>query len=108
MSLDGRNQPMTAIKPFAERGLAEEMFRLAVEACPNGMMMIDHNGPIVMVNTEIEHQFGYTRDELIGQPIEILVPERLRVGILASPPFHATTRAPHRDRSRAVRTAEGR
>jgi PAS domain S-box-containing protein len=71
---------MTATKPFvAERSLAEEMFRLAVEACPNGMMMIDQNGTIVMVNTEIEHLFGYTREELIGQPIEILVPDRLRV-----------------------------
>jgi protein-histidine pros-kinase len=43
------------------------------------MMMIDQNGTIVMVNTEIEHLFGYTREELIGQPIEILVPDRLRV-----------------------------
>jgi PAS domain S-box-containing protein len=58
--------------------IAEEMFRLAVEACPSGMVMIDRAGKMVMVNTEIENQFGYTREELIGQPAEMLVPERLR------------------------------
>jgi PAS domain S-box-containing protein len=61
-----------------ERNLAEEKFRLAVEACPNGMVMIDGDGKMVMVNTEIEQQFGYRREELIGQPIEILVPVRMR------------------------------
>jgi PAS domain S-box-containing protein len=44
-----------------KQGLAEEMFRLAVEACPSGMVMIDRDGKIVMVNTEIENQFGYSR-----------------------------------------------
>jgi PAS domain S-box-containing protein len=63
---------------IAERGVAEEMFRLAVEACPSGMVMIDHSGRLVMVNTEIENQFGYAREELIGQSVDILVPERLR------------------------------
>jgi PAS domain S-box-containing protein len=69
---------MTDIRGFiAERGLAEEMFRLAVEACPSGMVMIDHDGKIGMVNTEIENQFGYAREELVGQPVDILVPECL-------------------------------
>lgn len=56
----------------------EELFRQAVEACPSGMVMTDHNGKIVMVNTEIERLFGYGRDELLGQPIEILVPSGMR------------------------------
>ncbi|MGJ5180132.1 ATP-binding protein [Bradyrhizobium oligotrophicum] len=64
---------------IAARSLADEMFRLAVEACPNGMLMIDAEGRISMVNSEIERQFGYTREELIGQPVDILVPERSRV-----------------------------
>jgi PAS domain S-box-containing protein len=63
---------------IAERGGAEEMFRLAVEACPIGMVMIDSDGKLVMINSEIENQFGYAREELIGQPVDILVPERLR------------------------------
>ncbi|MGA2996219.1 ATP-binding protein [Bradyrhizobium sp.] len=70
---------MTATRPdIVELGFTEEMFRLAVEACPSGMMMVDHDGRIVMVNTEIERQFGYTRGELIGQAVDVLVPERLR------------------------------
>lgn len=58
--------------------LAEEQFRLAVEACPNGMVLIDHDGKMVMVNTEVEQQFGYRRDELIGQSVDVLVPVHLR------------------------------
>jgi PAS domain S-box-containing protein len=58
--------------------LVEEMFRLAVEACPSGMLMTDRSGAIVMLNTEIERLFGYPRDELIGQSVEILVPAGLR------------------------------
>jgi PAS domain S-box-containing protein len=53
---------------------AEEMFRLAVEACPSGMIMTERSGAIVMLNTEIELLFGYSREELIGQSIETLVP----------------------------------
>lgn len=62
----------------SDRSLAEEKFRLAVEACPNGMVMTDRDGMMVMVNTEIEQQFGYLRDELIGKSAEMLVPARLR------------------------------
>ena len=57
---------------------AEEKFRLAVEACPTGMVMTDSAGRIVLANTETERLFGYRRDELIGQSIEMLLPERLR------------------------------
>jgi PAS domain S-box-containing protein len=63
---------------ITEGSLAEEKFRLAVEACPNGMVMFDCDGKMVMVNTEIEQQFGYRREELIGQPVDMLVPIRLR------------------------------
>jgi len=58
--------------------LVEEMFRLAVEACPSGMVMTDRSGAIVLLNTEAERLFGYSRDELIGQSVEILVPTGLR------------------------------
>ena len=64
---------------IAARSLADEMFRLAVEACPNGMLMIDILGKISMVNSEIERLFGYGREELIGQSVDVLLPERSRV-----------------------------
>ena len=57
-----------------ERDPAEEKFRLAVEACPNGMVTIDRAGKMVMVNAAIEQQFGYRREDLIGRPIGQLAP----------------------------------
>ena len=56
----------------------ERRFRLVVEAAPNAMVMIDRAGKIVMVNTQAERVFGYSRAELVGQPVEMLVPERFR------------------------------
>ena len=56
----------------------ERRFRLVVEAAPNAMVMIDQGGKIVMVNTQVERVFGYARAELVGQPVEMLVPERFR------------------------------
>jgi PAS domain S-box-containing protein len=54
-------------------------FRQLVEAAPDGMVVCDTHGKIVLVNGEAERMFGYTRDELLGQRIELLVPERMRV-----------------------------
>jgi PAS domain S-box-containing protein len=56
----------------------DERFRLAVEACPNGMVMTDGDGKIVLANSEVERLFGYPRSELIDQTIEILLPDRFR------------------------------
>ncbi len=69
---------LSVIVDTSERKYAEEMFRHAVESCPSGMVIVDHCGKLVMVNTEIENMFGYRRDELIEQSIEFLVPERVR------------------------------
>jgi len=64
----------------AERRLrdSEERFRLAVEAAPSGMVMTDPEGRIVMVNAHAETLFGYSREELAGQQIELLVPSRFQ------------------------------
>jgi PAS domain S-box-containing protein len=57
---------------------SEERFRRVVEAKPNAMVMIDRAGLIEMVNAQTERVFGYSRTDLLGQPIEMLVPERFR------------------------------
>ncbi len=57
---------------------AEERFRLAMEAAPNAMAMVDRTGKIILVNSQLEKLFGYGRAELLGQRIEILVPARFR------------------------------
>ncbi len=60
------------------RERSEERVRQTVESAPNGMVMSDHEGKIVLVNTQMEKLFGYSRDELLGQTVELLVPERFR------------------------------
>lgn len=49
-----------------------------VEALPNGLIVVDSKGQILFCNGEIENQFGYTRQELHGQSIDILIPESFR------------------------------
>lgn len=57
---------------------SEDRLRLVIEASPSGMIMVGSAGEIVLVNSEIERLFGYNRTELLGQSIEILVPEAVR------------------------------
>jgi two-component system, sensor histidine kinase PdtaS len=57
---------------------AERRFQLVVEAVPNAMVMLNRAGEIVMINAQAERVFGYSRAELLGQPVEMLVPQRFR------------------------------
>jgi PAS domain S-box-containing protein len=63
---------------ITERKQAEEKFRLAVEASPSGIVLVDREGKIALVNTHVEELFGYRREELVGKLVDILVPERFR------------------------------
>jgi len=54
-------------------------FRELVDAAPDGILVTSQGGVILLVNAEAERMFGYSRDELVGKPIHLLVPERLRV-----------------------------
>ncbi len=65
-------------RDVTERKYGEERFRVVVEAAPIAMIMVDKNGKITLVNSQTESLFGYTRNELLGQQIELLVPERFR------------------------------
>jgi PAS domain S-box-containing protein len=55
-------------------------YQLAIEASPNGIVVLDSDGTIALVNQECARQFGYVREELVGQYIKTLVPEGLRSG----------------------------
>jgi PAS domain S-box-containing protein len=61
-----------------DRKQAGEHLRLAVEAAPNAMIMADERGTITLVNSQTEQLFGYTRAELLGQSVEMLLPEGFR------------------------------
>jgi len=65
-------------KESGRRQRSEGHFCRVVEAAPNAIVMIDDSGLIEMVNAEAERVFGYTRNELLGKPVEMLVPERYR------------------------------
>jgi formate hydrogenlyase transcriptional activator len=69
-------------------------FELALEASPSGVLVIDPGGTILLVNREIERQFGYTRDELVGQTVELLLPEALRAAHTAHRKDFARSPAP--------------
>ena len=61
-----------------ERTRAQEQFQVTVESAPNGILIVDKNGKISLVNAQIEQQFGYDRGELMGRSLENLLPERFR------------------------------
>ncbi len=69
---------LSAIVDIAERKRLEERFRQVVESAPNAMVMINASGRIEMVNAQTERVFGYSRTELLGRPVEMLVPQRFR------------------------------
>lgn len=61
---------------ISEQKAAEEQMRRVVESAPNGMLMVDPEGVITLVNTQIEQLFGYRREDLLGRSIEMLIPRR--------------------------------
>ena len=69
---------LSSIVDISERKRLEERFRRVVESAPNAMVMVNSEGSIEMVNTQAERLFDYSREELLGERIEILVPERFR------------------------------
>jgi PAS domain S-box-containing protein len=75
----GKQRMFTAfVRDITERKRAEEKFRLAVEASPNAMIIVNRDGRITLANSQTVQMFGYHPHELIGQLVEILVPERFR------------------------------
>jgi PAS domain S-box-containing protein len=90
--LDDFVTTMDSMGDAVERKRAEEKFRGLMESAPDAIVIVGKDGRIALVNAQTEKLFGYARDELIGEPVEIFVPERFqqqhpahRTGYFADP-----------------------
>lgn len=79
-SIDTEHGPLViaAIRDVTGWQSAERRFEQLLEAAPDAIVGIDEAGRILLVNHQVEEVFGYTRDELLGERVERLVPERFR------------------------------
>lgn len=77
-TLEGKFVLSSVVDITERKRAAADQFRLAIEASPTGMIMVDQRGKIVLVNAQVETIFGYGRAELMGQRMEMLLPERYR------------------------------
>ncbi len=78
---DESDQPVRiagATLDVTERKRSEEKFSGLLEAAPDGMVVMNEDGQITLVNSQVESLFGFRREELLGQKIETLMPERFR------------------------------
>ena len=69
---------ITMVDVYEPGSAATDLISGIIEAAPDGIVMVDESGSIVLVNRQTEAVFGYDRGELLGQPVEMLLPERFR------------------------------
>lgn len=76
LQVDEGTLVMSAIRDISDRKRAEQKFRDLLESAPDAMVIVNRGGQIVLVNSQTEKLFGYPRNELLGQNVELLVPNR--------------------------------
>jgi PAS domain S-box-containing protein len=78
MDVAGQRLVIAAIRDGTRRRQAEDHVRAVLEAAPDAMVIANADGVITLVNEQTEAMFGYGRDQLLGRPVEVLIPERYR------------------------------
>jgi PAS domain S-box-containing protein len=69
---------ISIIRDTSQRRAGDVKFRALLESAPDGIVVVDASGRIKIVNGQAERMFGYSREELIGKAVEVLVPDRYR------------------------------
>ena len=65
--------------PSERSEILEDIYLKTLEALPDAVLIVNENGKIVVFNKEAELLFGYHRSEIIGEPVEILIPDNVRM-----------------------------
>jgi PAS domain S-box-containing protein len=78
LMVDERRLTIAALRDVSVRRRRDGTFRALLEAAPDAMVVVNATGSIVLINSQTERLFGYGREELIGQSIERLMPDRFR------------------------------
>jgi PAS domain S-box-containing protein len=78
IELNGQKCALTIQYDITERKQNERRFQALLESAPDAMVIVNREGNIALVNSQAERLFGYTREELLGQSVEILMPEAFR------------------------------
>jgi PAS domain S-box-containing protein len=76
-------QVTAAIRDISQRKESEAKYRGLLEAAPDAMVVVDQQGEIVLLNLQAERQFGYRRDELLGQKVTSIIPEGFAERLIA-------------------------
>jgi PAS domain S-box-containing protein len=79
----GRPVLLSIARDISARKEADARYRGLLEAAPDAMVVVDQRGEIVLLNVRAEKQFGYRRDELVGQPVTNIIPEGFAERIIA-------------------------
>jgi PAS domain S-box-containing protein len=78
---------------ITHRKREEDKFRNLLESAPDAMVIVNGGGQIVLTNAQTEKLFGYSREELLGQPVEFLLPQRFQAGHVVH--RHNYSQSPH-------------
>ena len=78
IELNGQKCALTIQYDITERKRNERRFRALLESAPDAMVIVNQQGSITLVNSQAEKMFGYSREEMLGHTVEMLIPEPFR------------------------------